>query len=272
MLRYVSSGLVRQGGGSRCSYPHGAVVHFIGCQSFQSQQLQPRYARHSPRYFHRIPGVSARDFAEMEELVSSSVGRSVSDPEIGRTLKDLGWIRPRLDVSNDGTIQLYLRMPTLLHPSLEHLKSIVASTTEDVIRQWMHEKSITEIPLKVNVEAVADKPVPPEDPEEVVKRLGPGLGNVAHYLAVYSCKGGVGKSTIAVNLAYELQRLGGRVGLLDLDVYGPSLPVLVRPTNPAVRQSPLGKGMVYPIEHEGVKLLSLGFVSPKVCCISNSSG
>lgn len=69
---------------------------------------------------------------------------------------------------------------------------------------------------------------------------------------------------MAVNLAYELARLGGRVGLLDLDVYGPSLPVLVKPDDPVVRQSPLGKGMVYPIVHRGVKLLSLGFVSSKV--------
>ena len=58
--------------------------------------------------------------------------------------------------------------------------------------------------------------------------------------------------------------MGGRVGLLDLDVYGPSLPVLVKPEDVAVRRSPLGSGMVYPIEHEGVKLLSLGFVSSKV--------
>lgn len=77
-------------------------------------------------------------------------------------------------------------------------------------------------------------------------------------------QGGVGKSTIAVNLAYELAQMGGRVGLLDLDVYGPSLPVLVKPKDVAVRKSPLGAGMVYPIEHEGVKLLSLGFVSKKV--------
>jgi Mrp family chromosome partitioning ATPase len=77
-------------------------------------------------------------------------------------------------------------------------------------------------------------------------------------------KGGVGKSTIAVNLAYELARMGGRIGLLDVDVYGPSLPILVKPDDPSVRRSPLGAGMVYPINHGGVKLLSLGFVSPKV--------
>ena len=69
---------------------------------------------------------------------------------------------------------------------------------------------------------------------------------------------------MAVNLAYELARQGGRIGLLDLDVYGPSLPVLVKPDDPAVRRSPLGKGMVFPIEHRGVKLLSLGYVSAQV--------
>jgi hypothetical protein len=74
----------------------------------------------------------------------------------------------------------------------------------------------------------------------------------------------VGKSTVAVNLAYQLARMGGRVGLLDLDVYGPSLPVLVRPNDAAVRRSPLGEGMVLPVVHENVKLLSLGFVNMNV--------
>jgi Mrp family chromosome partitioning ATPase len=216
------------------------------------------------RSFHRITDVSARNLAEMEELVTSAVGSSVSDPEIGLTLKDLGWISRRITVSNDGTIQLLLRMPTLLHPSLEELKDRVANIARTEIRDWRFRKCFPEIDIKVNVVAVAARPTAVDHPEEVLSRLGPGLTNVANYLAVYSCKGGVGKSTVAVNLAYELARLGGRVGLLDLDIYGPSLPVLVKPVDPAVRQSPVGKGIVYPIEHEGVKLLSMGFVSSKV--------
>ncbi len=84
--------------------------------------------------------------------------------------------------------------------------------------------------------------------------------NVTHFLAVYSCKGGVRNSAIVANLAYELSLAGGRVSLVDLDVYGPSLPLLVRPDDPAVRRSPpeFGTNMVEPIEHRGVKLMSLG--------------
>jgi MinD-like ATPase involved in chromosome partitioning or flagellar assembly len=66
---------------------------------------------------------------------------------------------------------------------------------------------------------------------------------------------------VAVNLAYVLSARGGRVGLLDLDLYGPSLPILVRPDDCTIRRSPLGPGLVYPIVHRGVKLFSLGFVN-----------
>lgn len=87
-----------------------------------------------------------------------------------------------------------------------------------------------------------------------------------HVAHLYS-QGGVGKSTVAVNLAYELAAQGGRVGLLDLDLYGPSLPVLVKPEDITIRRSPLGPGAVFPIQHGNVKLISLGFVNTQVQCI-----
>jgi Mrp family chromosome partitioning ATPase len=79
-------------------------------------------------------------------------------------------------------------------------------------------------------------------------------------LAVYSCKGGVGKSTVATNLAYSLAARGGRVGIFDADIYGPSLPVMISPEDTTIRSSD-GKTML-PLEYEGVRCMSYGFASP----------
>ncbi|KAL7569079.1 hypothetical protein ACA910_016919 [Epithemia clementina (nom. ined.)] len=209
----------------------------------------------------------------MEEALKSAVGRGVKDPVLNRDLGSLGWLNSRcVAISDDGqTVELLLRLPSLLHPELEHLKKLVASEATKAMFQWKQEHG-SSLPDKaalsrLNVEVIAVSPVPfmsrlVENPDEVIRELGPGLENVSHVIAVYSCKGGVGKSTVAVNLAYELAQMGGRVGLLDLDLYGPSLPVLVQPKDKTVRRSSKkGSGMVFPIEHEGVRLLSLGFVN-----------
>jgi Mrp family chromosome partitioning ATPase len=223
-----------------------------------------------------VVGASPRQMADLEEKLWRATTSNVTDPELGVDLRKLGWVNRRLAVSTDPqngsqTIQMLLQVPTLLHPSLEELKRRVQQEAESEVGRWMaaHGLSVDESSssVNVNVEVLPRQPVPwlvqagQQDQEEVTSRLGPGLSNVSHFLAVYSCKGGVGKSTVAINLAYELARLGGRVGLLDVDIYGPSLPFLIHPDDPAVRRSPLGSSMVYPIEHRGVKMLSLGFVS-----------
>jgi predicted NBD/HSP70 family sugar kinase len=104
----------------------------------------------------------------------------------------LGWMNRRLAVSEDGTIQILLRLPTLLHPSLEELKTLVQKAAEKEISRWAAEIGI-EMKSKVNVEAIATKPKPwlvknVEDQKELESRHGPGLASVAHCLAVYSCK------------------------------------------------------------------------------------
>jgi len=98
-------------------------------------------------------------------------------------------------------------------------------------------------------------------PRPAVEKLLPGVQNI---IAVSSGKGGVGKSTVAANLAIALARLGYRVGLLDCDIFGPSMPKMfqVEDARPyAVKVD--GRDLIEPIEQYGVRLLSIGFfVSP----------
>jgi ATP-binding protein involved in chromosome partitioning len=84
------------------------------------------------------------------------------------------------------------------------------------------------------------------------------IPRVHHLVAVGSGKGGVGKTTVAVNLAIALARLGRRVGLLDADVYGPNVPLMM-----GTRETPTGHAeSIRPIEKFGVKLMSMGFLNP----------
>ena len=213
--------------------------------------------------------LTKRQHADLEDRLVSVVGKRTEDPVLKKELRRLGWLHPRMALSQDGTLQILLRLPTLLHPQLKELKESVHREAEQFLQEWATEHpdvASSNMPRTVNVEAMASTPVSMtarllEDPDSFLKTQGPGLSEISHFLAVYSCKGGVGKSTVAVNLAYELARLGGRVGLLDLDVYGPSLPILIKPEDPSIRRSEKGKGMILPIEHEGVKVLSLGFVN-----------
>src|SRR5579862_7126224 len=84
------------------------------------------------------------------------------------------------------------------------------------------------------------------------------IAGVKNLVAVGSGKGGVGKTTVSVNLAIALARLGRRVGLLDADVYGPNVPLMM-----GTREAPMGHSeSIRPIEKYGVKLMSMGFLNP----------
>lgn len=85
------------------------------------------------------------------------------------------------------------------------------------------------------------------------------IPNVKHVIAISSGKGGVGKTTVAVNLAVALRLSGATVGLLDADVYGPNIPMMMGVPKPPEQQD----GKIKPAESHGVKLISMGFFVPE---------
>jgi len=95
----------------------------------------------------------------------------------------------------------------------------------------------------------------PNQPNQPPKLPIPGVRNL---IAVGSGKGGVGKTTVAVNLAVALAALGHRTGLMDADVYGPNVPLMM-----GINQTPMAYGeRIQPLENFGVKLMSMGFLNP----------
>lgn len=138
---------------------------------------------------------------------------------------------------------------TITNPSLQAKKR-----TEVDIMKVIHDKVYEKAKITVNVKVDA-----PEKPKvNVIK--GNAIPGIQNIIAVASGKGGVGKSTVTANLAVALQKMGFKVGILDADIYGPSIPIMFdvekgRPLAVDIN----GKSKMKPIENYGVKILSIGF-------------
>lgn len=137
---------------------------------------------------------------------------------------------------------------TISNPSLQAKKR-----TEVDILKTIHELVYAKAKIQVNVKVEAST----QPKNEIKGKSIPGIQNI---VAVASGKGGVGKSTVTSNLAVTLSKMGFKVGILDADIYGPSIPIMFDVQN----EKPLavnmeGKSKMKPIESYGVKVLSIGF-------------
>ena len=136
----------------------------------------------------------------------------------------------------------------LNNPSLQARKKL-----EVLILKTLHEKVYEKAKIKINVSIVAEE----KKDQSITAKTLPGIENV---IAISSGKGGVGKSTLTANIAVTLSNMGCKVGVLDADIYGPSIPTMfdLEGKKPFSVQID-GKSKMQPIENYGVKILSIGF-------------
>jgi Mrp family chromosome partitioning ATPase/DUF971 family protein len=161
---------------------------------------------------------------------------AIIDPDLNRDIVSLGFIKEL--VINNGVVSFSIELTTPACP----LKNKFKKDAEDAVKAI---SGVTDV--KVNMTA---RGVTPANTES-------GLGKVKSIIAVASCKGGVGKSTTAATIASELAGRGFKVGLLDVDLFGPSIPTLFNVHNPSIKQ--IGN-MIFPVEVNNLKVMSFGFL------------
>ncbi len=165
----------------------------------------------------------------------------VNDPDLGRSLTELGMIE---NIKVDGKkVSFDLVLTTPACP----MKKRMSDDCINAIHEYVDRTA------EVNIN-LTSREVPQPDPHELV----PGVKDV---IVVASGKGGVGKSTVAVNLAISLAKTGASVGLIDADIYGPSIPTMFNlGQEDIIGEQHDGKTYMLPIERYGIKLMSIGFL------------
>ena len=172
--------------------------------------------------------------------------KTITVPGEGQNMVDSGAVTNVVTFADEVIVDL-----TIKNPSLQARKK-----TEVEILQTIHRKVYEKAKIKVNIKVEAPAPTPKQTNEIKGKPI-PGISNI---VAVASGKGGVGKSTVTANLAVTLAKMGFKVGVLDADIYGPSIPIMFD----VASERPLsvnidGKSKMKPVENYGVKVLSIGF-------------
>lgn len=167
---------------------------------------------------------------------------NVQEPDLGKDLVTLNMVQ---DVAIEGkNVSFTVVLTTPACP----LKEMIEKACVNAIHILVDKEAIVKVNLTANVNSNR------KDSKTVL----PGVKNI---IMVASGKGGVGKSTVAVNLALGLAQEGARVGLLDADIYGPSVPIMLglRDERPKMMNID-GKGMIVPLERYGIKAMSIGML------------
>ncbi|GEQ84561.1 iron-sulfur cluster carrier protein [Patiriisocius marinistellae] len=163
----------------------------------------------------------------------------------GKNMVESGAVKNVMTFADEVVVDLTMATPAM------HIKKRAETDVIKAIHQ--HVNADAKVQVNIKVEA-SEKPA---NPNLIKGKAIPGIQNI---VAVASGKGGVGKSTVTANLAITLSKMGFKVGILDADIYGPSIPIMFdvameRPLSVTVD----GKSKMKPVENYGVKVLSIGF-------------
>lgn len=168
--------------------------------------------------------------------------RPVQDPELGKSLVELNMIR-NVKIDN-GDVSFTLVLTTPACP----LREFIVEDCQKAVKQL---PGVTKVVVDVTAETPQQKAIPNRT----------GINGVKNILAISSGKGGVGKTTVAVNVAVALAQMGAKVGLIDADIYGPNTPTMLGLGNAKVMVQKGESGEVLePSFNHGVKLVSMGFL------------
>jgi len=167
---------------------------------------------------------------------------NVQEPDLGKDLVTLNMVK---DIEIEGN---YVTFTVVLTTPACPMKDMIKNACVNAIKLLVNKEATVNVKFTSNT---------------TTKRTDAGaiLPKVKNIIAVVSGKGGVGKSTVAANLALALSEGGAKVGLMDADIYGPSVPIMfgVRGERP-IMMDVEGKGMIIPLEKFGIKLMSIGLL------------
>ena len=168
---------------------------------------------------------------------------NVQEPDLGKDLVTLNMVKDIVINGNDVSFTIVLTTPAC------PMKDMMATASTNAIRILVNKEA------NVKVNFTANTTSKRTDPQTI-------LPKVKNIIAVVSGKGGVGKSTVAANLALALSQGGAKTGLMDADIYGPSVPIMfgVRGERPLMVDVGAEKPMIAPLERYGIKLMSIGLL------------
>ena len=171
-----------------------------------------------------------------DELIKALKG--VMDPDLGRDIVSLNMVRDIRIEGNRVSFKLVLTTPAC--PMKARMEADARQAVSSI-------PGVKEVAVETSSEVPSAKKLPEKE----------NIHGVKNTIAVASGKGGVGKSTVAVNLAASLARSGANVGLLDLDIYGPSIPTMMGINEPIQVNA---EGKMKPVVNYNIKMMSVGFV------------